>query len=144
MIIDCHGHYTTAPAAHGDWREAQKAAQPVGQAPPIYPAISDDEIRRTLEPNQIRMIRERGADMTIFSPRASAMAHHVGDETKSKAWARAKNDLLARCVRLYPDIFAGVCMLPHNPLADLRWSIAELGRWVNELGFNGRHLKPRP
>src|SRR3546814_18066503 len=105
MIIDCHGHYTTAPAAHGDWREAQKAAQPVGQAPPIYPAISDDEIRRTLEPNQIRMIRERGADMTIFSPRASAMAHHVGDETMSKAWARANNDLIERCVRPYPDIF---------------------------------------
>ena len=26
LIIDCHGHYTTAPAPHNDWREAQKAA----------------------------------------------------------------------------------------------------------------------
>ena len=26
MIIDCHGHYTTAPKAHTDWRQAQKAA----------------------------------------------------------------------------------------------------------------------
>ena len=25
MIIDCHGHYTTAPAAHTAWREAQLA-----------------------------------------------------------------------------------------------------------------------
>ena len=23
MIIDCHGHYTTAPAAHTAWREQQ-------------------------------------------------------------------------------------------------------------------------
>src|SRR5690606_34946683 len=26
MIIDCHGHYTTAPQAFTDFREAQKAA----------------------------------------------------------------------------------------------------------------------
>ena len=26
MIIDCHGHYTTAPDALGVYRDAQKAA----------------------------------------------------------------------------------------------------------------------
>ena len=26
MIIDCHGHYTTAPDAVGVYRDAQKAA----------------------------------------------------------------------------------------------------------------------
>ena len=26
LIIDCHGHYTTAPAPHDAWRDAQKAA----------------------------------------------------------------------------------------------------------------------
>jgi 4-oxalmesaconate hydratase len=25
MIIDCHGHYTTAPEPHNVWRETQKA-----------------------------------------------------------------------------------------------------------------------
>ena len=49
MIIDCHGHYTTAPAPHNDWRDAQKAAFKAGEAPPPYPVISDDEIRETLE-----------------------------------------------------------------------------------------------
>ena len=34
----------------------------------------------TIEANQLRLLRERGADMTIFSPRASAMAPHVGDQ----------------------------------------------------------------
>ena len=81
MIIDCHGHYTTAPAAHDRWREAQKAAfKAGGDVDPSYPDISDDEIRETIEKNQLRLLRERGADLTVFSPRASAMAHHVGDE----------------------------------------------------------------
>src|SRR3712207_4716155 len=105
LVIDCHGHYTTAPAAHNGWRDQQKIAFKAGSEPPPYPPISDDEIRETLEKNQLRLLRERGADMTIFSPRASAMAHHVGDEAVSKAWARANNDLIARCVELYPETF---------------------------------------
>lgn len=144
MIIDCHGHYTTVPPAHSEWREAQKAAFKAGEAAPPYPAISDDEIRESLEANQIRLIRERGADMTIFSPRASAMAPHVGDEAMALAWARANNDLIKRCVDLYPDIFAGVCMLPQNPNAGLDGSIAELERCVTELGFIGCNLNPDP
>ena len=112
MIIDCHGHYTTAPEPHNQWREAQKAAFKAGEAPPPYPEISDDEIRETIEKNQLRLVKERGADLTIFSPRASAMAHHVGDETVSIEWARRCNDLIARVVGLYPDNFVGVCMLP--------------------------------
>ena len=144
LVIDCHGHYTTAPGPHNDWREAQKAAFKSGEAAPLYPQISDDEIRESLEANQIRLIRERGADMTIFSPRASAMAPHVGDEQVSKAWARANNDLIARCVELYPGIFVGVCMLPQSPKADLQGSVEELERCVNELGFIGCNLNPDP
>ncbi len=144
LVIDCHGHYTTAPPAHDAWREAQIAAFKAGSAAPRYPSIGDDELRDTLERNQLRLLRERGADMTIFSPRASAMAHHVGDEGVSKAWARANNDLIARCVALYPEVFAGVCMLPQSPAADLAGSIAELERCVTELGFVGCNLNPDP
>ncbi len=144
MIIDCHGHYTTAPAAHVDWREAQKAAFKAGTSAPPYPAISDDAIRESLEHNQLRLLRERGADMTLFSPRASTMAPHVGDPAMAEAWARANNDLIARCVDLYPHIFAGVCMLPQNPKADLTTSIEELRRCVEELGFVGCNLNPDP
>ncbi|GAA4818035.1 amidohydrolase family protein [Sphingosinicella ginsenosidimutans] len=144
MIIDCHGHYTTAPPSHTDWRETQKAAFAAGAAAPPYPAISDDEIRETLEANQLRLLRERGADMTIFSPRASAMAPHVGDESVAIAWARVNNDLIKRCVDLYPEIFAGVCMLPQSPKADMKGSIEELERCVVELGFVGCNLNPDP
>ena len=68
--------------------------------------------------------------MTIFSPRASAMAHHVGDERVSGEWARACNDLIARVVGLFPETFIGVCQLPQSPGADLKASVAELERCV--------------
>ncbi len=143
LIIDCHGHYTTAPAAHNDWRDLQKAAFKAGEAAPSYPAISDDEIRETLEKNQIRLLKERGADITIFSPRASAMAPHVGDEGVAKLWAQVNNDLIQRCAELYPDIFVPVCMLPQSPAADMQGSIAELERCI-DMGFVGCNLNPDP
>jgi 4-oxalmesaconate hydratase len=144
LIIDCHGHYTTAPASHDQWREAQKAAFKDGSEPPPYPAISDDEIRETIEKNQLKLIRERGADHTIFSPRASAMAHHVGDQAVSEAWSIACNDLIYRVTQLFPETFTGVCMLPQSPKADLAASIRELRRCVEELGFIGCNLNPDP
>ncbi len=143
LIIDCHGHYTTSPPAHNDWREAQKAAFKTGEPAPVYPTISDDQIRETLEANQIKLLRERGADMTIFSPRASAMAPHVGDEGVSKHWAQVNNDLIKRCADLYPQLFAPVCMLPQSPLADMQGSIGELQRCV-DMGFIGCNLNPDP
>jgi 4-oxalmesaconate hydratase len=143
MIIDCHGHYTTAPAQHDEWRKAQLAAFGEGRPSPDYPVISDDEIRESIEQNQLRLLRERGADMTIFSPRASAMAHHLGDERVSGEWARACNDLIARVVGLFPETFIGVCQLPQSPGADLAASVAELERCV-QMGFVGCNLNPDP
>ncbi len=144
MIIDCHGHYTTAPAPHQTYREDQLAAFRAGQALPQPSPISDDEIRESIEKNQLKLIRERGADMTIFSPRASAMAHHVGNEAVSREWTEACNNLIKRVVDLYPDYFIGVCQLPQSPGVPIENSIAELERCVNELGFVGCNLNPDP
>jgi 4-oxalmesaconate hydratase len=144
MIIDCHGHYTTAPESHTRWREAQIAAFEAGVSPPRYPEISDDEIRESLEANQLRLLAERGTDVTIFSPRASAMAHHIGDETVSRAWARVCNDLIKRVVDLYPDTYVGVCQLPQSPGVSISQSTDELVRCVTELGFVGCNLNPDP
>ncbi|MBT2768383.1 amidohydrolase [Stenotrophomonas sp. ISL-67] len=145
MIIDCHGHYTTAPASHDAFRKAQVAHFNDPSLPkPVYPDISDDELRQSVEGNQLRLLRERGADMTIFSPRASTMAHHVGNEAVSAEWTRRCNDLIARVVGLYPDTFIGVCQLPQSPGVPIANSIAELERCVNELGFVGCNLNPDP
>jgi 4-oxalmesaconate hydratase len=144
LVIDCHGHYTVLPKEHDSWREAQKAAFKAGEAPPPYPDIGDAEIRETIEANQLRLIRERSADMTIFSPRASAMAPHVGDASMAREWATRCNDLIARVVGLFPETFAGVCMLPQSPEADMANSVAELDRCVTQLGFIGCNLNPDP
>jgi 4-oxalmesaconate hydratase len=145
MIIDCHGHYTTAPAAHTAWRETQISAfKAGGDVDPAYPFMSDDEIRETIETNQLRLLRERGADMTIFSPRASTMAPHVGSQGVSEAWSRHSNDLIKRVVDLYPETFIGVCQLPQSPGISIAHSTGELERCVTELGFVGCNLNPDP
>ena len=145
MIIDCHGHYTTAPAAHQKFRDAQIAGLKDPTAPAARPgAISDDEIRDSIEKNQLRLQSERGADLTLFSPRASAMGHHLGNEAVSSAWTRVNNDLIKRVVDLYPGNFAGVCQLPQSPGVPIGNSVAELERCVRELNFVGCNLNPDP
>jgi 4-oxalmesaconate hydratase len=145
MIIDCHGHYTTAPKELMAFREAQLARFADTSKPDaVLAEISDDAIRESVENNQLKAQRERGADLTIFSPRAAGMAHHEGDEATSNAWARACNDLIHRVVTLFPDNFIGVCQLPQSPGVPIANSIAELERCVSELGFVGCNLNPDP
>ena len=144
MIIDCHGHYTTAPTAHTAWRSAQLAAFEAGVAPPPYPSIPDDDVRASVADSQLALMTARGVDLTLFSPRASAMGHHAGDESVSARWASACNDLIARVVGLFPGSFAGVAQLPQSPGVPISRSIGELRRCVSELGFVGCNLSPDP
>jgi 4-oxalmesaconate hydratase len=145
MVIDCHGHYTTAPKAVEAWRKSQIAGIGNPALSPAEPAkVTDDQISESLENAQLKLQRERGTDLTIFSPRASTMAHHIGNENTSLEWSRLCNDLIHRVCTLYPNNFAGVCMLPQSPGAKLEGSIEELERCVNELGFIGCNLNPDP
>lgn len=146
MIIDAHGHYTTAPAAHAQFRKALLEttgdSRRSAQVPPAV--IGDDEIAESLQRAQLRLTRERGTDLTLFSPHAGGMGHHLGDETTSQIWATACNDLIARVCGLYPGNFAGVCQLPQSPGGDPRNLVPELRRCIEELGFVGCNLNPDP
>jgi len=146
MIIDCHGHYTTEPKDLNRFRQEQvSAAKDKARLPSKASLkITDDEIRESIEGNQLKLQKERGTDVTIFSPRASAMAHHVGDATTSLEWTRVCNDLIRRVCTLYPDNFVGVCQLPQSPGVRPENCIAELERCINELGFIGCNLNPDP
>jgi 4-oxalmesaconate hydratase len=146
MIIDCHGHYTTAPPALETYRRRQiesltNASAASAVAPPD---ISDDQIRESLETAQLRLQRERDTDLTIFSPRAVGMGHHIGNENTSLQWSRVCNDLIHRVCSLYPDNFVGVCQLPQSPGVPPANCTAELQRCVDELGFIGCNLNPDP
>ena len=76
MIIDCHGHYTTEPNELLEFRRRQIAGikDPAQMPSPSETLkITDDQIRESLEGAQLKLQRERGTDLTIFSPRASGM-----------------------------------------------------------------------
>jgi 4-oxalmesaconate hydratase len=145
MIIDIHGHYTTAPVELQRFRTEQLA---VLDDPSVRsrgrPSISDDAIRESVELNQLRVLRERGGDLMLFSPKASGMEHHVADQPTATAWARESNDLVHRVAELFPDAFAPVAQLPQTPGGELGPVIAELRRCVGELGFVGCNLNPDP
>ena len=144
MIIDCHGHYTTEPKALLDYRKRQTAAFGEGRSLAPDFKVSDDEIRESIEPNQLRIQKDRGVDLTIFSPRAGGMAHHVGDERTSLDWTRASNDMIHRVCSLFPGNFVGVCQLPQSPGVSPASCVPELERCVEELGFVGCNLNPDP
>ena len=146
MIIDCHGHYTTEPKDLKRYREEQVAAVKEKKALPSKASlkITDDEIRASIEGNQLKLQQQRGTDVTIFSPRAAGMGHHVGDYGLSLTWTQICNDLIHRVCGLYPDRFAGVCQLPQSPGVAPETCIDELERCVNELGFVGCNLNPDP
>jgi len=146
LIIDVHGHYTTAPKALEDWRNRQIAGI---KDPAVKPRvgdlkISDDELRESIIGNQLKKMQERGSDLTIFSPRASFMAHHIGDFEVSSAWAAICNELCWRVAKLFPDHFVGVAMLPQSPGVDPRTCIPELEKCVKDYGFVGINLNPDP
>jgi 4-oxalmesaconate hydratase len=146
MIIDCHGHYTTEPRQLLDFRQRQIAAlKNHGEKPNRAAlAISDDEIRASLEGAQLRLQRERGTDLTLFSPRASGMGHHIGDASTSLEWSQVCNELIHRGCTLYPRNFIGVCQLPQSPGVNPANCVGELERCVREFGFVGCNLNPDP
>ena len=147
MIVDCHGHYTTAPKPLEEYRNRQ--LEGLKRSPPQrekarLASISDEQIRESLETAQLKFQRERGTDLTIFSPRASAMAHHIGDATTSEHWSEACNELIHRVCGLYPENFVGVCQLPQSPGVSPKNCLAELERCVRQYGFIGCNLNPDP
>ncbi|HYP83377.1 amidohydrolase family protein [Variovorax sp.] len=146
MIIDCHGHYTTAPKALEDWRNRQVAAlgNPSATPSPAELRIGDDELRESIETNQLAKMRERGHDLTVFSPRASFMAHHIGDFETSAAWAGICNELIHRVAGLFPQHFIGAAMLPQSPGVDPKTCIPELERCIRDYGFVAINLNPDP
>jgi 4-oxalmesaconate hydratase len=144
LVIDCHGHFTAEPAAFHAFRRAQIAHAERGEAlPDVFPGIPDDELVEIVTANQLRVQRERGTDLTILSPRASGMGHHVPGQQSASEWARLSNDTVLRICQLFPENFAPAGQLPQVANGDLGPVIDELERCVGA-GFVGFNLNPDP
>jgi len=144
MVIDCHGHYTSEPAALLEYRKQQVAALNDPSKAPGPLRISDDEIREKLEPAQLKFQRERGTDYRDFF--AARLRH--GPSRRQRSHQRGLVSDLQRHdpPRLQPVSrnFIGVCQLPQSPGVPPGNCIPELERCVNELGFVGCNLNPDP
>jgi 4-oxalmesaconate hydratase len=145
LVIDIHGHYTTAPKALAAFRQAQIAALADPNRKPSISSlkISDDELRESVQP-QIAFQRERGTDVVLFSPQAAAMGHHIGTAETSADWSRVCNELIHRIATLEPDNFIGVGQLPQSPGVRPDNCIEELERCVKSYGFASVNLSPDP
>ena len=110
MIIDCHGHYTTVPPGMRVFRALQILS--MGRPTKGAVAITDDEIRGSLEKGQIRLLDERGIDVMLFSPMASAMGHHFANAKTSRYRTEVNNELVHPACTIYPDRFVGASAPP--------------------------------
>lgn len=145
MVIDIHGHYTTEPPAMHAFRDKQLASllDPARRPSAAALNVSDETLIQSVQP-QLEFQRQRGSDLTLFSPRAAGMAHHIGSEATSREWSALSNDMIHRICTLLPDNFVPVGQLPQFPGVSPKNCIAELRRIVEQLGFVGVNLNPDP
>jgi len=145
LIVDCHGHYTTEPEALNNFRAAQIASlKDASLKPSIHSLnISDDQLRESVQP-QLKFQRERGTAVTLFSPRAGGMGHHIGTAETSAEWSQVSNELIHRICTLQPDNFIGVGQLPQSPGVRPDNCLDELERCVKSYGFVAVNLNPDP
>ena len=92
---------------------------------------------KSVEP-QLKLQKERGSDLTIFSPRASGMAHHVGTEAISQRMdADLQRPHPPHLPRSCPTISSPVGQLPQYPGAPPKNCIPELERIVRSSASSG-------
>jgi 4-oxalmesaconate hydratase len=142
MIIDIHGHYTTAPKGLDVYRKAQIDSLDNPTKGTLN--VTDDEIRESIEKGQLLQQKSRGTDVALFSPRAGGMGHHIGDARVSQYWSETCNDLVHRVTTMFPENFIGVCQLPQSPRVSPVNCRDELERCVTQLGCVGCNLNPDP
>ena len=145
LIIDCHGHYTTAPEPHQKFRDAQLVRiKDSTLAAPVPQRVSDDEIRETIETNQLRLQRERGADSRCFrrAPRRWAITSATRrSRSRGREPATISSSASSTCI---PRTSSASASCRSRPAFRSRIRSHELERCVNELGFVGCNLNPDP
>jgi 4-oxalmesaconate hydratase len=139
MIIDVHGHFTTAPSQLDAYRGRQLSA--LNRPSRGRLLITDDELRISLIP-VIQQLDDRGIASLIFSPRASGMGHEIGSFATSRYWSEHNNDLIYRATQMYPGRLIPAGQLPQSPGVTPASCIDELERIVTQLGFVGVNVNP--
>jgi len=138
-VIDVHGHMTTPPQFRAF------VANVVSQNTPQSAERLEisDELLDKAQARHLKLMDERNIDVQLLGPRPIAMWHWTRPFLQER-WCRITNDVIARIVKLHPDLFVGMAQLPQNSKVDTRNCVAELERCVKELGFVGAYINPDP
>ena len=147
MIIDCHGHYTTAPKALEDWRNQQIAGikDPARSPGSSDLKISDDELRETIESQPAAA--DEGARQRPDDLQPARQLHgppHRRLRGQSAPGRRSATSCATASAELFPDHFIPAAMLPQSPGVDPATCIPELVKCVEQYGNVGINLNPDP
>jgi hypothetical protein len=129
MIIDSHQHFVRL-ARHPEV-EGFRQAQLSGKNPDALPAISDADVKKSLE-QVVSLMDSRAIDVAFASPRAKAMATHEGTAEQNAIWADLNNSLILRACQLNPGRFAPVGMLGQHPSCPSEQVAKQIERWTRE------------
>jgi len=120
-----HDHRLPRPLHHRagqPHRVPRGAAGPAGgpalPAPPAT-AASDDAVREAIENHQLKVLRERGGDLMLFSRRPRRWPRRRRPDDRAGLGARLQRPG-HQVTRLFPGNFAAVCQLPQTPGGSLR------------------------
>jgi predicted TIM-barrel fold metal-dependent hydrolase len=139
MIIDVHGHLTAPPELY-----AFKARLLSGRGYHLgRPEISDERLEAALKPH-LALLTKVGTELQFISPRPFQLMHSERPESIVRNWVILQNDLIARQLRLHPDVFCGIAGLPQSPYTSPSIWAEELERCVKDLGFIGTLINPDP
>ena len=146
VIIDCHGHYTTAPgAAQRLARASQLAAFRDGPPGAGYPADlrrRDPRVDRAEPAPAAPRARRRHDDLLAAGVRhGPPRGRRAGQHATGRGPATTSSRASSSCSRRRSSASASCRSHPAPPLDA---SVAELERCVTELGFVGCNLNPDP
>ena len=147
MIIDCHGHYTTAPAALQKFRDAQIAGLKDRHRRPAERAGQDQRRSDSRQPGECAAetaARARhGPDDLLAARIRHGASHRQRDHQPALDAGLQRSDPsgVPVCTR---RTSSGCASCRSRPACRRRNSAAELERCVKELGFVGCNLNPDP
>jgi predicted TIM-barrel fold metal-dependent hydrolase len=140
MIIDVHGHMS-APAELWAYKAVQLAGRGAHGRGKV--TVSDDQIRESYQAKEtfgaghVDLLDKHRTDFQLISPRPFQMMHSERPGKIVQWFHEECHNIIHRAVKLYPDRFAGVLMLPQVAGEPINIVLPELERCVKELGFVG-------
>ena len=146
MIIDSTA--TTRPRPRrsrtGATGRSPRSSDPARAPSPSDLQIGDDELRESIEANQLATdARARHRPDDLHPARQLHGASHRRLRDLQPTWAAICNELCYRVRQLFPDHFVGAAMLPQSPGVDPATCIPELERCVERVRLRRHQPQPR-